>query len=347
MALCASPGRAQTVSSRPQAFNLQLFEAATSSRALLTLDLPEVAPHLALTASLWGNYASTVLRAEDPVVRGATQVEAHVALGLFQLFEVGFALPVVHQRVTLFTGSCARPGVNTCPTAGDSSPGTSLGDMRAYVKVPLVRGRTALAVRLGVGFPSGNDEAYAGAAYWTFSPALLAARAFGPLTVAANLGLRLNEANASPILAVNDELTAGLGLRYDVSWRFGHVRMTVGFDLPFTALGDVPARRADEHDVAPRSLSMWSVRFGLGGEYRFGDVVPFVDLQGSAQRVFTTVVVDGHPHDYSATRFGFSARAGLRVHLRKWFFVTASGEYGLVGATVWAADLGVGFRIGS
>ncbi len=223
MALCASPGRAQTVSSRPQAFNLQLFEAATSSRALLTLDLPEVAPHLALTASLWGNYASTVLRAEDPVVRGATQVEAHVALGLFQLFEVGFALPVVHQRVTLFTGSCARPGVNTCPTAGDTSPGTSLGDMRAYVKVPLVRGRTALAVRLGVGFPSGNDEAYAGAAYWTFSPALLAARAFGPLTVAANLGLRLNEANASPIVSVNDELTAGLGLRYDVSWRFGLV----------------------------------------------------------------------------------------------------------------------------
>lgn len=140
---------------------------------------------------------------------------------------------------------------------------------------------------------------------------------------------------------------AGLGLRYDLRGVISHVRMTVGFDLPFTALGDVPARRADEHDVAPRSLSMWSVRFGLGGEYRFGDVVPFVDLQGSAQRVFTTVVVDGHPHDYSATRFGFSARAGLRVHLRKWFFVTASGEYGLVGATVWAADLGVGFRIGS
>lgn len=140
---------------------------------------------------------------------------------------------------------------------------------------------------------------------------------------------------------------AALGLRYDLRGVISHVRMTAGFDLPFTALGDVPSRRADEHDVTPRSISMWSARFGLGGEFRFGDVVPFVDLQGSLQRVATTVVVDGRSQDYSATRFGFSARAGLRVYLRKWFFVTASGEYGLVGATTWAADVGVGFRVGS
>lgn len=140
---------------------------------------------------------------------------------------------------------------------------------------------------------------------------------------------------------------AGLGLRYDLRGVISHVRMTAGVDLPFTALGDVPSRRADEHDVSPRSLSMWSLRFGLGGEVRVGDVVPFVDLQGSWQRVATSVVVDGRSHDYSASRFGFSARAGLRVHLRKWFFVTASGEYGLVGATTWAADVGVGFRVGS
>ncbi len=139
----------------------------------------------------------------------------------------------------------------------------------------------------------------------------------------------------------------GLGLRYDARLVLSHVRMTAGFDLPFTSLGDVSARRVDEHDVAPRSLESWAVRFGLGAEYRVGAVVPFADLQGSVQRVSTTLSVDGRVSDYSATRFGFSARAGLRVHLRPWFFVTAAGEYGIAGATRWSADLGVGFRVGT
>ena len=218
----AAPARAQTVSDRPEAFNLQLFEPASSSRAMLTVDLPSVAPHLAVTASLWANHASSVLRADGrDLVSASTQAEAHVALGLFQLFEVGFALPVVHQSVTGFSGTCNRAGVITCPTLGASNAGTSLGDLRFYAKVPILRGAWPLAVRVGVGFPSGDDRAYAGAAYWSLAPSLLASHAFGALTVAVNLGARLNESNASPYLSVNDELTASLGLRYDFSWRFG------------------------------------------------------------------------------------------------------------------------------
>lgn len=138
----------------------------------------------------------------------------------------------------------------------------------------------------------------------------------------------------------------GYGLRYDVRLVLSHVRMTAGFDLPFTSLGNVATRNADGHEVSPRDLGGWAVRFGLGAEYRFGAVAPFADLQGTLQRASTTVTVDGHPYDYSATRFGFSARGGVRVHLRPWFFVAASGEYGLVGATRWGADLSVGFRLG-
>lgn len=89
-----------------------------------------------------------------------------------------------------------------------------------------------------------------------------------------------------------------------------------------------------------RSLSASAPRcsLGRGGALR--------DIQGAIQRASTTVTVDGHPYEYSATRFGFSARGGVRVHLRPWFFVAASGEYGLVGATRWGADLSVGFRLG-
>jgi len=139
----------------------------------------------------------------------------------------------------------------------------------------------------------------------------------------------------------------GLGLRYDARAVLSHVRMTVGFDLPFTSF-DAPApQRVEGYETAPRALESWALRFGLGAEYAFGVVVPFADLQGAVHRVSTTVHVDGRAQTYEAFRFGYSARAGVRVHLRRWFFVTASGEAGLVGPTRWSADVGVGFRVGS
>ena len=138
----------------------------------------------------------------------------------------------------------------------------------------------------------------------------------------------------------------GTGLRYDLRLVLSHVRMTAGFDLPFTSLGDAPARDVDGHRVAPRSLQSWGVRFGLGAEYPLGPVTPFADLQGSLLRTSTELTVDGATAAYDATRFGFSVRAGLRVRLKRWFFVSAAGEYGVTGATLWSADLGVGFRVG-
>ena len=214
----ASTARAQTVSDRPQAFNLQLFEPSTSSRALLSLDLPTVAPHLTVTAGLWASYASRSLAAgANDLVTDTVQGEAHVNLGLFQLFEVGLAMPAVSQRVTPFAGTCAPPGVVTCPTLGSPARATGPGDLRVNVKVPLVRGATGVALRLAVGFPTGDDAHYNGAAYWTFNPAVLVAHTRGAFTVAGSLGLRLNESNASPYLSVNDELTATVGARWDVA----------------------------------------------------------------------------------------------------------------------------------
>ncbi len=141
--------------------------------------------------------------------------------------------------------------------------------------------------------------------------------------------------------------TLGHGLRYDARAVISHVRMTAGFDLPFTSFESAGPMRVEGYDVAPRSLWSWGLRFGLGAEYSFGPVTPFADLQGTVQGVSTTVHVDGSALEYDGRRFGFSARTGVRVHLRRWFFVTASGEVGIVGPTRWGADLGVGFRVGS
>lgn len=158
--------------------------------------------------------------------------------------------------------------------------------------------------------------------------------------------------DASPALAQTFarapyDRALGLGLRYDARAVISRVRMTVGFDLPFTSFDGAAPTRVDEHDVTARSLWSWGLRFGLGGEYSFGAVTPFIDLQGAVLGVSTTVNVDGRAAEYDALRFAFSTRAGVRIHLRRWFFVTASGEVGIIGPTLWSADVGVGFRIGS
>ena len=138
------------------------------------------------------------------------------------------------------------------------------------------------------------------------------------------------------------------GVRYDARLVVSYVRMTVGFDLPFaaTGLGDGEGRYTIggvDRDVSVRSLHAHDLRFGIGGEYPIGPVAPFVDLMGAIHWTDTTLAIDGAPHEYDATAFAFSVRAGARLHVRKWFFATASGELGLVGDVRWCTELSVGF----
>ena len=138
------------------------------------------------------------------------------------------------------------------------------------------------------------------------------------------------------------------GLRYDVRLVVSYVRMTAGFDLPFASfsLGDGDAHYSvdgADHAVSVRSLGTKDLRFGIGGEYPFGPLAPFVDLLGAVHWVSTTLTIDGAPADYSAAGFAFAVRAGLRLHVRKWFYATAAGELGLVGDERWGCELGVGF----
>jgi hypothetical protein len=126
------------------------------------------------------------------------------------------------------------------------------------------------------------------------------------------------------------------------------VRMTAGFDLPFASFGpsDGTAQYSfggGQHDVTVRSIGTKDLRFGIGGEYPFGPVAPFVDLLGAVHWVSTTLTIDGTPADYGASTFAFAVRGGLRLHVRKWFFATAAGEVGLVGDERWGCEVGVGF----
>ncbi len=140
-----------------------------------------------------------------------------------------------------------------------------------------------------------------------------------------------------------------LGLRYDLRLVMSYIRMTIGFDLPFptytasdsTAIYDVSGT---QRTVTVQSVSAKELRFGIGGEYPFAKKFAiFADLVGGVHWVDTELAIDGYKADYGATTFAFSGRGGLRAHVRKWFFATASGEVGIIGDIRWNAELSVGF----
>jgi hypothetical protein len=95
--------------------------------------------------------------------------------------------------------------------------------------------------------------------------------------------------------------------------------------------------------ISVQSIDPIDLRFGIGAEYPIGPVVPFVDVMGGVHWVNTTLSVDEHQVDYSASSFALSARAGARLHVRRWFFAQLAGEVGLLGDVRWGAELSVGF----
>lgn len=156
-------------------------------------------------------------------------------------------------------------------------------------------------------------------------------------------------ANAPPeaLQGAPYEGTEVFGLRYDVRLVVSHVRMTAGIDFPFTSFSAEDAVRDTGVGVRRvESLKSYVLRFGIGGEYAFGPVAPFVDVLGSVHWVNTTLVFGGESAGYAASAFGFSARAGVRLQVRDWFFASIAGEVGILGPVRWGAELSVGFCVG-
>lgn len=142
-----------------------------------------------------------------------------------------------------------------------------------------------------------------------------------------------------------DNLQA-FGLRYDLRLVVEHVRMMAGVDLPFASVSSLEGAGDGARTVSARGMHLFTGRFGIGAEYPIGSsLAPYLDLVGSIHSASVSVAVDGRDETYNSLGFGFSVRSGIRAELRRWFFVSASGEIGVVGPTRWGADLSVGFRI--
>lgn len=221
------------------AFDVQLFEPSPSSRSITTLDLGSIPSHLSLTMGLWTSYASRPLVANVPepmnvraMVGHLFQSELHASLGLFEYFELGLALPVVHTQHIRLNGDNASQW--QVPESEDPQD-FRLGDLRAYAKIPILRGAWPLAIRLGATFPTGGHDAFSGNRSWTFTPALALSHDFGPVTTAINLGFRFRERNGVANFVLDDEMIYGVGARWAITPRiginaevFGRVGMSAG-----------------------------------------------------------------------------------------------------------------------
>ena len=139
---------------------------------------------------------------------------------------------------------------------------------------------------------------------------------------------------------------ATYGLRYDTRLVVNCVRMTAGFDFPFPNTAPGASRYTlggVDRSVAVDSLRPYELRFGLGVEAPTRPLVPFVDLLGGVHWTSATLLVDGEKVDYRATSFNYSVRAGVRMQVRDWYFVSLAGELGLSGDVRWGTELSVGF----
>ena len=146
-----------------------------------------------------------------------------------------------------------------------------------------------------------------------------------------------------------DRLTT-MGLRYDARLVAAYTRMTVGIDIPFAHYRPTQARASYDvggtaREVILRDVSPFLLHFGIGGEIPIGPIAPFIDVLGHLRWTTVTLGIDGVDHTYREHGFGFSARAGLRLHVRRWFYASLAGELGIVGDTRWGTELSVGFAM--
>ena len=208
---------------QPGRIDVQLFQPLPGGGTTFTVDNATVHRHMSLVLGAAASHAFPPLvsdrdGATTEGVSGLTQIDLMAALGLFEVMEVGLAVPIVSAR--------AADDPNIDPATYTYSRFTGLGDVRLTLKVPLVRGDFALAARSTISLPtasattSGNVN-FTGARGWTASPGVVATYTAGKLTLAGDLAWVLRRRAVLGFeqrgLEQDDELALALGGNYAIT----------------------------------------------------------------------------------------------------------------------------------
>jgi outer membrane protein OmpA-like peptidoglycan-associated protein len=196
--------------------DVQLFNPTPNVGTGFVLDRASVNHHLTATFGLGLSYAhQPFVRSQTmmgttttaDIVRSLAQADVLASLGLFEYLEIGLALPV--------DLAVAETNVGTLLTGAGSSFQYStyagVSDLRAYAKMPILRGEVGLAARLVVGIPMGNAPAFMGNQFWTLYPSLVFTWSPGPVNIGAELGYRLRQRRTLGDFEQDDELQLMVG----------------------------------------------------------------------------------------------------------------------------------------
>lgn len=216
--LAAAPAAAQEEPVRN--LDLQLFLPPAGGGSTFTVARPEVPRHLTFVFGIDASFANAPLTRihpetdeEETAVPWLVQSELMVAMGLFEVLELGVVLPVAFASV---------PDDLTTPNPEEGTA-AGLGDTRLELKVPVLRGDLAVSGRTVFSIPSGNDAELLGVGYWTMTPTVVTAYDLGPLRLAGELGYRFRRRTALRNLEQDDELHLAGGVTYALTESFAAV----------------------------------------------------------------------------------------------------------------------------
>jgi outer membrane protein OmpA-like peptidoglycan-associated protein len=301
------------------AFDLQLFEPSPSPNSITTVDTASIPGHLSLTLGLWTSYAHRPWVVEDfvngvaqpntvrPIVSALEQSELTGSLGLFNYFEVGFAVPLVYTSHVGLATNGGLTSLDLSPTA-EQHGDVRVGDIRTFVKVPILRGAWQLAARVNVTIPVNGSDAFAGNIAYTWTPALILSRAFGPLTAAVNAGYRFrlrNGLSGADAFVLDDEFIWSAGLRWDIVRRvavnaeiFGRVGVTDG----------APAANRNPIELILggtfNATDSLSIQVGAGRGLTAGYGTPEFRVYGGLRYTITHAACTTGPEDYDGFQDG-------------------------------------------
>ncbi len=224
---------AGTASAQDRAVTLNQYRPAETANDGFAISRPDDLGHMNLGAQLHLDYAMNPLVYEDSLGMANTerlkivsnQLTAHLgfALGLFDRLVVFVGLPIN----LVLSGDEPRDSMGNPLTAVNgmrvgSADGTSIGDITFGARLRLVGEREdtfALALNVTGTAPladAASNRTYAGDPGFTIVPELLAELRFKPVRIDLNLGLRFREQSFISNIAVDHELTFGLGLTFEV-----------------------------------------------------------------------------------------------------------------------------------
>ena len=193
------------------ALDIQNFQPVASPFGIFTTDSAKVHSEYEFSAGFLLNYAKEPLvlnPAEGPTVPIVDQQLAGdllFAIGLFDIAEVGAALPIYF--------------VNDGEVGANAIEGATLGDLRLRPRVRVLdseSGLVGLGFYLQLGLPTGNSEAFTSSGSFYARPGVVVDTRIQRLLLSANMTVNVQEERQFGNLDVGSQLLYNAGAEYAV-----------------------------------------------------------------------------------------------------------------------------------